>query len=346
MRPRGAEPRHGGQPPRRPRRGPRAVFPLAHRLPGAPATSTGARSPITISAPSASTSVASRTADGYLRSCLLALQQVDDIHLRGLATLNRAEALLALGRTARGPRRRRDRGEPVRGDPRAARAGGRVPGARDRAPSRGAAPPRGGQVAARHRGRRRGALRTHRGRGLTGARRRAGAAGAGGRGAADDGERGPGARPTQARRHVARPDPGWRVPCRRARPGRAARRAGPGGAVTRGARGAGRGRPGAGAGVRRRRPGEGAAGRLPARASRGAARRGIGWNVRPAVRYHRERRDGSGPAGLRGDAIPIDAEIVGIVDAHDHGEVEPAAAAAWWRPEILSAFRRAPAAGG
>jgi HD-GYP domain-containing protein (c-di-GMP phosphodiesterase class II) len=72
----------------------------------------------------------------------------------------------------------------------------------------------------------------------------------------------------------------------------------------------------------------------------------IGWDVRPAVGCHRERRDGSGPGRLRGDAIPIDAEIVGIVDAHDRGDVEPAAAAAWWRPEILSAFLRAQAAGG
>ena len=72
----------------------------------------------------------------------------------------------------------------------------------------------------------------------------------------------------------------------------------------------------------------------------------IGWDVQPAVRCHRERRDGSGPARLRGDSIPIDAEIVGIVDAHDRGEVDPAAAAAWWRPEILGAFRRAKASGG
>ena len=40
--------------------------------------------------------------------------------------------------------------------------------------------------------------------------------------------------------------------------------------------------------------------------------------VRPIVRSHHERRDGSGyPDGLRGDAIPLLAQIVGIVDVYD-----------------------------
>jgi putative two-component system response regulator len=40
--------------------------------------------------------------------------------------------------------------------------------------------------------------------------------------------------------------------------------------------------------------------------------------VRAIVRHHHERLDGSGyPDGLRGDAIPITAQIVGIVDAYD-----------------------------
>jgi putative two-component system response regulator len=40
--------------------------------------------------------------------------------------------------------------------------------------------------------------------------------------------------------------------------------------------------------------------------------------VRPIVRYHHERLDGSGyPDGLRGDEIPLVAQIVGIVDAYD-----------------------------
>jgi len=40
--------------------------------------------------------------------------------------------------------------------------------------------------------------------------------------------------------------------------------------------------------------------------------------VRPIVRHHHERRDGSGyPDGLRGDAIPLLAQITGIVDVFD-----------------------------
>ena len=40
--------------------------------------------------------------------------------------------------------------------------------------------------------------------------------------------------------------------------------------------------------------------------------------VRPIVRHHHERLDGSGyPDGLRGDAIPLLAQIMGIVDVFD-----------------------------
>lgn len=40
--------------------------------------------------------------------------------------------------------------------------------------------------------------------------------------------------------------------------------------------------------------------------------------VRPIVRHHHERLDGTGyPDGLKGDAIPLLAQIVGIVDVYD-----------------------------
>jgi putative two-component system response regulator len=40
--------------------------------------------------------------------------------------------------------------------------------------------------------------------------------------------------------------------------------------------------------------------------------------VRPIVRHHHERLDGSGyPDGLKGDAIPLLAQIIGIVDVFD-----------------------------
>jgi putative two-component system response regulator len=41
-------------------------------------------------------------------------------------------------------------------------------------------------------------------------------------------------------------------------------------------------------------------------------------NVRPIIRCHHERLDGSGyPAGLKGDEVPLLAQIVGIVDVYD-----------------------------
>ena len=40
--------------------------------------------------------------------------------------------------------------------------------------------------------------------------------------------------------------------------------------------------------------------------------------MRPIVLCHHERLDGSGyPAGLRGDEVPLLAQIVGIVDVFD-----------------------------
>ncbi len=40
--------------------------------------------------------------------------------------------------------------------------------------------------------------------------------------------------------------------------------------------------------------------------------------VRPIVRHHHERLDGSGyPDGLRGDAVPLVAQVIGLVDVYD-----------------------------
>ena len=73
-------------------------------------------------------------------------------------------------------------------------------------------------------------------------------------------------------------------------------------------------------------------------------------SVRPIVRHHHERLDGSGyPDGLRGDAIPLLAQIIGIVDVFDaittnrphmaapHGRLR--------RPRNCGARRRAAGAG-
>src|SRR5438552_563710 len=42
------------------------------------------------------------------------------------------------------------------------------------------------------------------------------------------------------------------------------------------------------------------------------------WDLKPIIRWHHERYDGTGyPDRLRGDAIPLAAQIVGIVDVYD-----------------------------
>ncbi|HYT99633.1 MAG TPA: HD domain-containing phosphohydrolase [Gemmatimonadales bacterium] len=42
------------------------------------------------------------------------------------------------------------------------------------------------------------------------------------------------------------------------------------------------------------------------------------WDLKPIIRWHHERYDGTGyPDRLRGDEIPIAAQIVGIVDVYD-----------------------------
>jgi len=42
------------------------------------------------------------------------------------------------------------------------------------------------------------------------------------------------------------------------------------------------------------------------------------WDIKPIIRWHHERYDGSGyPDRLRGDDIPVSAQIVGIADVYD-----------------------------
>jgi putative two-component system response regulator len=80
--------------------------------------------------------------------------------------------------------------------------------------------------------------------------------------------------------------------------------------------------------------------------------------VRPIVRHHHERLDGSGyPDGLSGDAIPLIAQITGIVDVFDaitterpykaalpveHAcrELEDEVALGWRQRELVNAFTR------
>lgn len=78
--------------------------------------------------------------------------------------------------------------------------------------------------------------------------------------------------------------------------------------------------------------------------------------VRPIVRHHHERLDGSGyPDGLSGDAVPVLAQLIGIVDVYDamttaraYRGAEPAEAAlaelerevelGWRRRDFVEAF--------
>jgi putative nucleotidyltransferase with HDIG domain len=78
------------------------------------------------------------------------------------------------------------------------------------------------------------------------------------------------------------------------------------------------------------------------------------WDIKPIIRWHHERQDGSGyPDGLRGDEIPLTAQIIGIVDVydaltttrsyrgamtHEDALAEMRRAAHHWRPDILTAF--------
>jgi putative nucleotidyltransferase with HDIG domain len=83
------------------------------------------------------------------------------------------------------------------------------------------------------------------------------------------------------------------------------------------------------------------------------------WEIKPIIRWHHERCDGSGyPDGLRGEAIPLGAQIVGIAEAHD-AMVAPraggtplsvaqardriAAAEGAWSAAVVAAYLRATA---
>jgi putative nucleotidyltransferase with HDIG domain len=84
------------------------------------------------------------------------------------------------------------------------------------------------------------------------------------------------------------------------------------------------------------------------------------WNLKPIIRWHHERYDGSGyPDRLRGDEIPLPAQVVGIVDVYDalttdrpyrRGLSRATALAeiercrGWWSPPVYAAFCTALAA--
>jgi putative two-component system response regulator len=85
--------------------------------------------------------------------------------------------------------------------------------------------------------------------------------------------------------------------------------------------------------------------------------------VRPIVRYHHERLDGSGyPEGLSGDAVPLLAQIIAIVDVFDalttarpytavrtaeeaHEELRQEARRGWRNPQLVTEFVEATRSG-
>ena len=87
---------------------------------------------------------------------------------------------------------------------------------------------------------------------------------------------------------------------------------------------------------------------------------GFPWDFRPIIRWHHEKYDGSGyPDRLRGDEIPLSAQIVGIVDvfdalttdrpyrpalSHEAAMDEIERCRAWWSDAVYAAFRKVRAA--
>lgn len=80
----------------------------------------------------------------------------------------------------------------------------------------------------------------------------------------------------------------------------------------------------------------------------------LAWDVAPIIRWHHERHDGSGyPDHLSGPEVPLEAQIIGIVDAFDAltstRSYRPAVAPSQaitvleqerhsWHPEVFKAF--------
>jgi putative nucleotidyltransferase with HDIG domain len=80
------------------------------------------------------------------------------------------------------------------------------------------------------------------------------------------------------------------------------------------------------------------------------------WDIKPIIRWHHEKYDGSGyPDRLQGEEIPVSAQIICIVDVYDaltttrsyraalsHTEamVKIQECRHWWRPDVYHAFLR------
>ena len=84
------------------------------------------------------------------------------------------------------------------------------------------------------------------------------------------------------------------------------------------------------------------------------------WDIKPIIRWHHEKADGTGyPDRLRGEEIPLNAQIICIVDVYDaltttrsyrpamsqdEALARLAESRTWWREEVYEAFLRTVAA--
>jgi HD-GYP domain-containing protein (c-di-GMP phosphodiesterase class II) len=78
------------------------------------------------------------------------------------------------------------------------------------------------------------------------------------------------------------------------------------------------------------------------------------WDIKPLIRWHHEKVDGSGyPDRLRGAEIPLHAQVICVADVFDaltttrsyrgalpreQAVAEMTACRRWWRPEVFEAF--------
>jgi len=78
------------------------------------------------------------------------------------------------------------------------------------------------------------------------------------------------------------------------------------------------------------------------------------WDLKPIIRWHHEKHDGTGyPDGLRGDAIPLSAQILCVVDvydaltttrsyrpalSHEAAIAQMLECRSWWRSDVFTRF--------
>jgi len=81
------------------------------------------------------------------------------------------------------------------------------------------------------------------------------------------------------------------------------------------------------------------------------------WDLKPIIRWHHERYDGTGyPDRLKGDEIPLAAQIVGMLDVYDalmsarayqsartadQALAELTRYRSWWSDRVFEAFLKA-----